>query len=86
MTIGEQQTLKVALDFLREWRDEDKEWKREAVRRLEALETRNTAADAVKESVSRRREGREKVRNLVIGAGLSGGGMIVAAIINNLPK
>ena len=49
MTGAERADLKLTLEFLREWRDDDKEWKDKADKRLAALEKRVVVEDAVSE-------------------------------------
>lgn len=51
MTGTERQDLKIALDFLREWREDDKDWKAATDKRLAKLESRNVAQDAVATAV-----------------------------------
>lgn len=67
MTGQERTDLKIALDFLHEWRNDDKLWKARTDKRLTMLETRNVAVDAVIEDVDRRRADTRWKLGLLIG-------------------
>lgn len=58
MTAGERAELRLALDFLREWRDDDKRWKEKTDRRLDKLEAKATAAEVLAE-IDEKREASE---------------------------
>jgi len=77
MTGPERQDLKTALDFLAEWRKDDKEWKRRTDERLDRLEDRNIAADALATDGDRRKNDLRWRIGLLVGiAGSIGIGLL----------
>lgn len=77
MTGVERETLTMALDFLKEWRTDDKEWKDKADKRLAALEKRATTDDAVAVITSAAQQAAKTDRKWRVG-------IIVTAIIGTL--